>query len=255
MRILVTNDDGIAAPGLRALVSALSAIGEIIVYAPEREQSCSGHAITLHKPLRIRESSVPHAAEAFSVSGTPADCVVLACLRLPQPPDLVVSGINAGANLSEEIFYSGTFAGALEGTIHGVRSMAVSVTAYGECDFRAAAAFAARFAPEYLAMDFPEGMLVNVNVPNLPPEEIKGVAITRLGRRSYANFVEKRDDPRGNPYYWFGGEATEQDSGEGTDIGAIAAGMISVTPTRYDLTAYEAVEALREQVRSLEISP
>jgi len=252
MRILLSNDDGIGAPGLQALASELGKIAQVVVFAPDREQSCAGHAITLHKPLRLREASIEgFDGPAYSSSGTPADCVVLGRLGEDQPLDLVISGINAGANLGEEVFYSGTVAAAMEGCLQGLRSMAVSVTAYKDCDFRAAARFAARFAPVYLQMDLPDGLFLNVNVPNLPPDRIAGARVTRLGRRGYENFMEKREDPRGNPYYWFGGEATEADSVDGTDIAATQAGMISVSPIRVDLTGYEIIDTVGEALSGL----
>ena len=252
MRILVTNDDGIDAPGLTALVGALSDIAEVAVCAPEREQSCTGHAITLHKPLRMRRVALDGLeGEAYAVSGTPADCVVLARFEETAPPDLVVSGINAGANLGEEVFYSGTVAGAMEGCLQGLRSLAISVTEYERCDFRAAARFAARFAPVYASMDLPEGVMLNVNVPNVGPERIAGVRVTRLGRRAYENFVQKREDPRGRAYYWFGGTATESDSGEDTDIGATNAGCISITPIRFDVTDHASLDGVRRAVEGL----
>jgi len=255
MRILLTNDDGIASPGLRALAEELQSVGDVVIYAPEREQSCSGHAITLHKPLRIREAALNGLpVSAHTVSGTPADCVVLANLQEAPPPDLVVSGINAGANLGEEVFYSGTVAAAMEAALHGLRSIAVSVTAYQDCDYRAAARFVAEFAPTYLEMTLPPDTLINVNVPNLPPDEIAGVQVTRLGRRSYENFVEKRDDPRGRPYYWFGGTAQETDSGQGTDIRAVHSGVISVTPLRFDVTAYPVMDDVQEALSALDIT-
>lgn len=252
MRILVTNDDGIAASGLRVLVQALIAFAEVIVVAPEREQSCTGHALTLHKPLRMGPVSLDGlAAEAYTSSGTPADCVVLARFEEKAPPDLVVSGINAGANLGEEVFYSGTVAAAMEGCLQGLRSLAISVTAYEDWDFRAAAQFITEFAPQYAEMDLPDGIVLNINVPNVPPEEVAAVKVTRLGRRAYANVIEKREDPRGRPYYWLGGEATEADSGHGTDIGAIEANMISLTPLRFDVTDHGAIESLEESISRL----
>jgi 5'-nucleotidase len=254
MRILVTNDDGIRAPGLRALAEALAPLGEVTVVAPEREQSCAGHAITLHKPLRMNPARLEGVAKAFSVSGTPADCVVLARFEEEGPPDLVVSGINAGANLGEEVFYSGTVAAAMEGCLQNLRSIAISVTAYHDCDFRGAAQFIARLAPAYVTAQMPEGMLLNVNVPNVAPEKIRGVRVTRLGRRAYHNVVHRRLDPRGRPYYWLGGEATEVDSGDGTDIGAIRANCISVTPVRFDVTDYDARDAVGEMLNQAGIA-
>ncbi len=243
MRILVTNDDGIAAPGLRALAEALAPLGEVVVCAPEREQSCAGHAITLHKPLRLKPTELDGlAVEAYACSGTPADCVALGRYGEPRPPDLVVSGINAGANLGEEVYYSGTVAAAMEACLQGLRALAVSVTAYHDCDFSAAADFVRRFAPLYAEAAAPEGVLLNVNVPSLSPAQIVGVQTTRLGRRAYSNVLERRQDPRGRPYFWYHGEATELDSADGTDIAAIQAQMISVTPVRFDVTAYDATD-------------
>lgn len=250
MRLLLTNDDGIHAPGLRALAEAMSQVGDLLIVAPEREQSCAGHAITLHKPLRMIPVKLDGiSADARAVSGTPADCVVLARDEEPYPPDLVVAGINAGANLGEEVFYSGTVAAAMEGCLQGLRSMAVSVTAYHDCDFRAAAQFAARIAPQYAALDLPPGILLNINVPNLGPEAIRGVRVTRLGRRAYVNAVHRRHDPRGRSYYWVGGEATEADSADDTDIAACRDGYISITPLRFDATCYEAMGVVEGLVR------
>jgi len=245
MRILLTNDDGIRAPGLRALAHALEPLGELLILAPEREQSCAGHAITLHKPLRMVPARVEGvSAAAFAVSGTPADCVVLARDNEPAPPDVVVSGINAGANMGEEVFYSGTVAAAMEACLQGLRSIAVSVTAYHDCDYRAAADFVKALIPRYIETDLPSGMFLNVNVPNLPPEGIKGVRATRLGRRAYANVVQRREDPRGRPYYWLSGEVTEVDSGADTDIGTCRADMISVTPVCFDMTDHPTIETV-----------
>lgn len=250
MRILITNDDGINAPGLQALAEALAPMGEVVVCAPEREQSCAGHAITLHKPLRRKPvdlGGLP--VEAYTCSGTPADCVSLGRYGETRPPDLVVSGINAGANLGEEVYYSGTVAAAMEACLQGLRAMAVSVTAYHDCNFSAAADFVRRFAPAYAAAETPEGVLLNVNVPSLSPPLIAGIRTTRLGRRAYSNLLEMRRDPRGRPYFWYHGEATELDSADGTDIAAIQDGMISVTPVRFDVTAYDATDYTRELVR------
>jgi 5'-nucleotidase len=245
VRILVSNDDGIHAPGLRALLEALQPLGAVRVVAPEREQSCSGHGITLHKPLRMSRVALPGLdVEAYRSSGTPADCVVLGRHNEAAPPDLVVAGINAGANMGEEVFYSGTVAAALEGCLQGLPAMSVSVTAYENCDFRAAARFAAILAPRLVATDWPEGLFLNVNVPNVAPEEVRGVQVTRLGRRKYENTIHHREDPRGRAYYWFSGEATEADGGAGTDVGATVAGYISVTPVRVEMTGFDAMDAV-----------
>lgn len=246
MRILLSNDDGINAPGLYSLATALDAVGDLLIVAPEREQSCSSHGITLHKPLRMKQVTLDglEHVSAYHTSGTPADCVVLSRYEEECVPDIVVAGINSGANMGEEVFYSGTVAAAMEGCLQGLKSIAVSVTAYENIDYRAAAEFVTRLVPAYIKCNLPEGILLNVNVPNLAPEEIKGVQVTRLGRRQYENFIDRRLDPRGRAYYWFSGEVTEIDSADGTDIAATTAGYISVTPICFDVTSYDALEAV-----------
>ncbi len=237
MRVLVTNDDGIWAEGLRALVQALAEIVEVLVIAPERQQSAIGHAITLHKPLRLEPVEMPGTIAAYASNGTPADCVILASLSdLPQP-DMILSGINAGANLGEEVLYSGTVSAAMEGALQGLPSLALSVCAYTDVIYAGAAEFAQKFvlaAQEQWPL--PPDTFFNINVPNVPPEQLKGARLTRLGRRKYANILSKHEDPRGRPYYWFSGEPLEADCGEGTDIQAVRAGYVSVTPVHFDLT-------------------
>ena len=245
MNILVTNDDGILAPGLRALVEALLPLGQVRVVAPQSEHSAVGHGITLHKPLRmdpVQLGGLP--VEAYSSNGTPADCVILGCLLASPQPDLVISGINRGANLGEEVLYSGTVSAAMEGALQGRPALAVSVCSYEATDFGPAARVAARLAQRLPQLELPEDGFLNVNVPDGPWEELRGVALTRLGRRSYLNLVERREDPRGRPYYWFTGEARETLSGEGTDIGAVAAGLVSITPVHFDLTSYDSLPRL-----------
>ena len=236
MRILVTNDDGIYAPGLLALARALAPLGEVTVIAPERQQSAAGHGITLHKPLRMTpvELDAP-VAEAYATNGTPADCAILATAEDRPAPDIVVAGINGGANLGEEVLYSGTVSAAMEGALQGIRSFAISVTAYEQCIFEPAAEFAALVARRIATHELPEDTFLNINVPNLPAEELGPAMLTRLGRREYVNSLDRRVDPRGRSYYWFSGEPSECDCEEGTDIGAIHAGRISVTPIRFDM--------------------
>ena len=246
MNILVTNDDGILAPGLRALVQALAPLGTVRAVAPEREQSAAGHAITLHKPLRMDPADLNGlGVEAYSSNGTPADCVILGCLTAKVQPDLVVSGINKGANLGEEVLYSGTVSAAMEAALQGRRAMAVSVCSYDAEDFSVAARVAALLAGPILAATLPEDCFLNVNVPAVAWGELTGAEVTHLGRRSYINSVDRREDPRGRPYYWFTGEPQETRSGEGTDIGATAAHRVSITPVHFDLTSHEAMGELR----------
>jgi len=207
MRILITNDDGIHAPGLLALARALAPLGEVTVIAPERQQSAAGHGITLHKPLRMTpvEIDAP-VTEAFATNGTPADCTILAAADDRAKPDLVVAGINSGANLGEEVLYSGTASAALEGALQGIKSFAVSVTAYESCIFGPAADFAAKLARSLAKHDLPADTFLNVNVPNVCGEDLGPPLLTRLGRREYVNSLERRVDPRGRSYYWFSGE-------------------------------------------------
>jgi 5'-nucleotidase len=243
MNILLTNDDGILAPGLRALLEALRPLADLRVVAPEREQSASGHSITLHKPLRM-DPVAWEGVEAFASNGTPADCVILGCLTAQHPPDLVLSGINRGANLGEEILYSGTVSAAMEAALQGYRAMALSVASYTTSDFQTAARVGALLAQALPGIKLPADCFLNVNVPALAWGEIAGVEITRLGKRSYINRVDRREDPRGRAYYWFTGSPREASCGEGTDIGAVAAGRISITPVHYDLTGYDAMAEL-----------
>ncbi|MGD9497629.1 MAG: 5'/3'-nucleotidase SurE [Armatimonadota bacterium] len=237
MRILVTNDDGIYAPGLVELVRALAPLGEIIVIAPERQQSAAGHGITLHKPLRMTPVHIDAPTdEAYATNGTPADCTILAAADGRPTPDLLVAGINAGANLGEEVLYSGTVSAAMEGALQGIKAFSISVTALEDCIFGPAADFAAQLARELADVELPADTFLNVNVPNLCAGELGPPTLTRLGRRRYLNALERRVDPRGRSYYWFSGEPLECDCAEGTDIGAVQAGMISVTPVHFDMS-------------------
>jgi len=245
MRILITNDDGVRAPGLSALIRSLQEVGKLRVIAPEREQSAAGHAVTLHKPLRLAPVELSGVnGEVFACNGTPADCVILGALTDSHPPDLVIAGINGGANLGEEVLYSGTVSAAMEAAIQGIPSFAISVTSYDEVDFGPAARFARRLAVLLADLDLPDNSFLNVNVPAVPPEQIRGVAFTRLGHRAYINRIDRRQDPRGETYYWFSGDPTESDSAPGTDIGAIAENKISITPAHFDLTSYEILDNL-----------
>lgn len=239
MRVLITNDDGIGSPGLAPLVRAFDPVGEVFVVAPEHERSATGHAITLHKPLRASAAGIPgSAARAWSTNGTPADCVALGMLDLlAARPDVVVSGINVGPNMGRDLTYSGTVSGAMEGAIFGVPSIAVSIGAFRSPIFAVAAEFAVFLAQAIQSHGLPEDTLLNVNVPNLPRDQIKGVAITRQGTKRYVSRLEKRADPRGRTYYWLTGEPAPQQDEAGTDSWALAQGQISVTPIGLDLTS------------------
>jgi 5'-nucleotidase len=244
MIILVSNDDGIHSAGLHALEAALADVGEIYTVAPDREQSAVSHALTLHRPLRIEEI----APRRYAVDGTPTDCVNLAVKGfLPIRPQLVVSGINKGANLGDDITYSGTVSAAIEAALLGIPAIAVSVVSHGSTyHFESAAEFAATLAIEVFRQGMPSDTLLNVNVPNLPRQEIKGYLLTRQGKRRYAETIETRVDPRGRKYYWIGGDDLGFDPTEGTDCVAIHEGFISVTPLHADFTNYRALQELRD---------
>ncbi len=243
MYVLATNDDGVQSPGLLALRQALDTIAECVVVAPERNWSAASAARTLFDPLRIDPVGMADGREAFVCSGTPADCVALALLGfLPRRPDVVVSGINIGPNLGNDVSYSGTVAAAREGTMMGVPAIAVSLDGRRDSDFRPAAAFAARLAEVAVAQRLTPQVVLNVNVPS---GSIQGVLVTHLGRRVYRDELIVRHDPRGRPYYWLGGDAPEGDLTEGTDTAAVANGYISVTPVHFDLTNQSWLETLR----------
>lgn len=251
LHFLLSNDDGINAPGLRALALRLRREGRVSVVAPDRERSAIGHAITVHYPLRVQSVSLAEGIAAYAVDGTPADCVRLGLeVLVPEedPCDVVVSGINAGENLGTDVIYSGTVSAAMEAAIMGVPALAVSLVTgadtLGSWDDAAdiAAHFAVQVSTEGLAAD----TLLNVNIPNLPRSEIQGAKVTRLGIRRYTNGVHRRTDPHGATYYWRAGTAVDAAGQEGTDAQAIAAGYVSVTPVHFDLTHYSSLEALRE---------
>ena len=252
-RILLTNDDGVHSPGLLALKQALSAVAHVDVVAPDHNWSAAGHTKTMHKPLRVWSVRLADGSEARTSNGTPSDCVALALLGLlEREPDLVVSGINAGANVGSDITYSGTVAAAMEAVVAGIPAIAVSVDGFEIADPAVAAAFAARLAALVLRTDGirprnapGEPVLLNVNVPNLPRDALRGVQVTRLGRRVYRDALVERSDPRGRAYYWIGGEPPSGVPEEGTDIGALDAGYISVTPIVMDLTDYARLPVLR----------
>lgn len=245
--IVLTNDDGIHAEGILALKSALDALGTVYVVAPDRPRSASGHSITLHKPLRLHKVRLPDGSQGYSSNGTPSDCVSLAVLDVVQgKTDLVVSGINWGPNLGWDVTYSGTVSAAMEAAILGVPAMAISVASYEEdVSFDSTARFAVFLAKSMLAHRLSPQTLLNVNVPNLPPDRIHGVEITRQGKRRYSGQLEKRVDPMGRAYYWLGGVPAVDELEEGTDVKAISDGKISVTPIHLDLTAYPALDQLR----------
>ncbi len=253
-KILVSNDDGIDADGLRVLVEHLRFFADVWVVAPDRERSANSHAISLHEPLRAKAV----ARQEFSVDGTPSDCVYIGLHHfMDSPPDLVISGINHGSNLGNDVIYSGTVAAAMEGALFGYSALSISLSlpddlrlqSFERDDFVPAARFAASLAQSVLAKPLPPGVLLNVNIPNRAAEEIKGHKLCRLGYTDWAEAVDVRVDPRGRNYFWIGGQRKGTDMIDDSDINAVAENLISVTPIHYDITDYRSFD----QARSLDI--
>jgi 5'-nucleotidase len=249
--ILVTNDDGVAAPGLLALVQQMRKIADVTVLAPDRNWSASGHVKTMHRPLRVKQVQLADGTLAFTSDGAPSDCVALAQLGLVERKiDLVVSGINPNANIGHDMTYSGTVTAAMEALIWGIPGVAVSLDSpenhLGLLDYTAAAESARIIVSTLFAHGFPPGVAFNVNVPYLSQAQLRGFKITRLGLRVYRDALVRRLDPRGQPYYWIGGEAPIGVPEEGTDYGAIKAGFVSITPLRLDMSAYDAINELTD---------
>lgn len=246
MYVLVTNDDGIDSPALLPLKQALDQVAETIVFAPDHNWSTSGHPKTLHKPLRVDPVTWPDGSQGFSSSGAPSDCVALAFLGvIEHKPELIVSGINLGVNLGYDIFYSGTVAAAVEGVISGIPAIAFSLDSFKPVDYAGPASFAARLVQHVANHGLPADMFLNVNYPAIAWDEVKGTAITRLGRRVYRDELVSRVDPRERPYYWIGGKPPSGVPDSGTDIWAVANGYVSITPVTLDMTGYHFREDLR----------
>ena len=250
MHILVTNDDGVTAPGLAALARQMRQLGEVSILAPDRNWSGGGHVKTIQRPLRVRDVELADGSHAWASDGAPSDCVALALLGfLPNKVDLVVSGINPQPNLGHDVTYSGTVTAAMEAIIWGVPGIAFSLDSpdnhLAALDYEAAALHALWLVESFKDQKLPAGILLNVNIPYLPESQIKGYRLTRQGLRVYRDRLDTRTDPRGKPYYWIGGEAPSGIPEEGTDIGALAEGWVSVTPLQLDLTAYPALHMLK----------
>lgn len=243
MRILLSNDDGYFAPGLAHLANALSTIAEIIVVAPERDRSGSSNSLTLDRPLKLHKSSNGF----YFVNGTPTDCVHLAVTgMLDYVPDMIVSGINDGANMGDDTIYSGTVAAATEGFLFGIPSIAVSLVNRSESNFATAAQVALKMVKRFIEKRIYVPILLNINVPDIPLTQLAGMEITRLGRRHKAEPVIKSKNPRGETIYWVGAAGIAQDAGEGTDFFAIQNNKISITPLQIDLTRYDQIGYLKD---------
>ncbi len=242
MKILISNDDGINATGIRALVEALSADHDVYVVAPDRERSAAGHSLTLHTPLRVEELEPMYGAKRnWSTTGTPSDCVKIALSAIldeNEKPDLIISGINHGPNLGVDILYSGTVSCAMEGAMEGYPSIAVSLASmnFEPENFTFAAQFINKFLPKIKEIDFPKKTILNINVPALRPEDILGVSITKLGTRMFSNTYDKRVDPRGKVYYWMAGELIKYEENDDTDINSVRWNRVSITPITFEMT-------------------
>ncbi|GLO59922.1 5'-nucleotidase SurE [Vibrio sp. MACH09] len=241
MKILLSNDDGVHAEGLNMLAKELADLAEIIIVAPDRNRSGASNSLTLETPLRVSQFS----DNVYAVQGTPTDCVHFALNELLKDdlPDLVLSGINHGANLGDDVLYSGTVAAAMEGHFLQVQSIAFSLV--GSDNFATAAKIARQIVEQHLQSPIPTNRLLNINVPDVPFEQLKGQQVTRLGARHHAENMIKQKDPRGHDVYWLGPPGKEQDAGEGTDFYAIEHGMVSITPMQVDLTAHESINSVQ----------
>ena len=248
MRILISNDDGIQAEGISELRISLQEQNELFIVAPDRERSATGHKITMHRPLRVKEMQYPGSSTVgWAVDGTPADCVKLGLeALLPAPPDIVISGINLGPNLGTDVLYSGTVSAAIEGIINGIPAIAISLASYEYRDF----SFSGKLIRELvsgLVKDLPRRTLLNIN---MPPGAPRGIKVTRLGHRRYINIFDKRIDPRGRVYFWMAGEPFDLDEDDpDTDVWAIREGYISITPFHFDLTDYSMMDQLKEAIK------
>jgi len=251
MHILVTNDDGVTAPGLLALAHAVRPLAKVTVFAPDRNWSASGHVKTLDRPLRIRETKLADGSPAFTSDGAPSDCVALPLLGFVDKVDLVVSGVNPYSNIGHDVTYSGTVTAAMEAVITGVPGIAFSLASQDNpttnlpADYTSASHVARVVTEKAINDGLAQGVVLNVNIPYLSVDAIKGYMITRQGMRVYRDALDKRLDPRGRPYYWIGGDAPTGVNEDGTDVGALARGYVSITPLQLDLTNYKAMDVLK----------
>lgn len=251
MHILVTNDDGVQAPGLMALAQEMRKLGKVTVFAPDKNWSASGHVKTMERPLRVSETTLADGTSAFTSDGAPSDCVAIPLLGFIQEEiDMVVSGINPHANLGHDVTYSGTVTAAMEAVIAGKKGIAVSLNSpdghKGPLDYSTAAIVARRVIQRVDVQGMPSDVVLNVNVPYLKEAELAGYMITRQGLRVYRDELDSRIDPRGKPYFWIGGESPTGVFEDGTDFGALEDGYVSITPLQLDLTNYKAMDELRK---------
>jgi 5'-nucleotidase len=247
MRILICNDDGIHAPGIAALHRAVSEFGELHVIAPDAERSAAGHAITLADPIKSTPVHKEGEFFGYGIGGTPADCIKLAVCAVMKdnPPDLVLSGINLGSNTGISVIYSGTVSAATEGVILGIPGVAFSLCTYTDPEWDMAERVARELTQKLIENPMPPNVLLNINLPNLPYDQLKGIKVTRMGRSRFIEKFHKRLDPRGRTYYWLDGALEVQDEGDDIDIHAVRDGYVSITPIHLDLTAYDHLKTFR----------
>lgn len=251
MHVLITNDDGIMAPGLAALAQTFKQNHKVSVLAPDRNWSASGHVKTMHRPLMVWETKLADGTPALTTDGAPSDCVALANLGIiPEPIDMVISGINPLANLGHDVTYSGTVTAAMEATISGLLGLAISLDGpernQGELDYRPAAQIANHLADQIFSNGLPERVFLNINIPNQPTQDLAGVLITKQGQRIYRDALIRRVDPRGRSYYWIGGESPTGILEPGTDFWALSESYVSITPLHLDLTAHDYLPTISE---------
>ena len=251
MHILVTNDDGVQAPGLMALAQEMRKLGKVTIFAPDKNWSASGHVKTMERPLRVWETTLADGTSAFTSDGAPSDCVAIPLLGfIKEDINLVVSGINPHANIGHDITYSGTVTAAMEAVIAGIKGIAFSLNSpeghKGPLNYSSAAVIARRVIQRVDVQGMPDDVVLNVNIPYLKESELAGYMITRQGLRVYRDELDARIDPRGKPYFWIGGEAPTGVFEDGTDFGALEDGYVSITPLQLDLTNYKAMDALKK---------
>lgn len=241
--ILISNDDGFYSEGIKILAKVLGKVGSVVIVAPDQERSAASHSLTLHRPLRVKKMK----ENVYAVDGTPTDCITLGVKELlPRTPDLIVSGINKGANLGDDVHYSGTVSAAVEGAIMGIPGIAISLMARENFIFEPSARFAVKLAKKVLQEGLPHGVILNVNVPNLQARQLKGYQFTKQGKRNYGDIIAERIDPRGRKYYWIGGDEHGFENIAESDCNAVLANFISITPIRVNLTDHQQLENLRK---------
>ena len=247
--ILIVNDDGIYSPGIQALADAMVKIGNVTIVAPDKEQSGKSHSLTLNEPIRLKTVNIKKGLKGWAVNGTPVDCVKVAIKNLfNKKPDLVLSGINLGANLGKNLIYSGTVAAAYEGTVLGISSAAISLDSFKGKNFIVAKYVATKIANHLLNHKLPQGTMLNVNVPNINKKNLKEFLVTKQGNQSFVDIYEKRIDPRGNAYFWIKGELINDDSSVEYDGKAVKSGYISVTPIQFRMTNEPYINKLKKKI-------